>query len=206
MKSRYIQSFVVAAALSSLLGCGTARKHSDTVSEGQRAAQWFQKKQWGRGLALNVHPSVNTQAFFEQYHRNPALWEKAFAYLRDTDLEHIKPGKYPIQGDTLTAAVTEGPAKELDKAAWEAHRRYVDLQYVIRGREKMAVAPIDSAELVKPYDEKKDVANYKAEGTYYTAGPGTYFLFFPADVHRPSIRAEGYDTVKKIVLKIRVAD
>jgi biofilm protein TabA len=85
----------------------------------------------------------------------------------------------------------------LDKAGWESHKKYIDLQYVIRGKEQIAVSPIDKATVTKPYDETKDVANYTAEGTFYTAEPGTFFLFFPQDVHRPNIKVAGYDMVKK---------
>lgn len=206
MKIRSLFCCFLAAALFGLLSCGTAHKTSDVSAGGQKAEQWFKKKQWGKGLTLNVHPSVDKAAFYEQYQKNPALWEKAFAYLRDTDLEQVKPGKYPIQGDTLFATVTEGPLKEFDQTGWESHRKYIDLQYIIRGREKMGVAPVAGAQVTTPYQEKKDAANYSTEGTYYTAAPGTYFLFFPSDAHRPSIKVEGYDIVKKVVLKIKVAE
>lgn len=202
MKKAGAAGLLILTIIMGLAGCGTAQK----ASAGRSAERWFNRKEWGRGLALTVHPSVDKKAFAEQYHKNPALWEAAFAFLRDHDLETIRPGKYPIMGDTLQASVTEGPPKEEEKAAWEAHRRSIDLQYVIRGREKMGLVPLSAAREVKPYDEKKDVANYSAGGVYYTAAPGTYFLFFPGDVHRPSIRVEGYDTVKKIVLKIRVME
>lgn len=204
MKKQITFCCLAITMLAGLLGCGTAHKAAD--SSEQSAEQWFEGKQWGKGLSLKVYPSVNKEAFYEQYHKSPELWEKAFAYLKKTDLEAIQPGKYPIQGDSLFATVTEGPDKEFDKTGWESHRKYIDLQYIIRGKEKMGVAPVASAQVIKPYDEKKDVANYTAEGVYYTAAPGTYFLFFPSEAHRPSIKVEGYDVVKKIVLKIRVAD
>ena len=57
--------------------------------------------------------------------------------------------------------------------------------------------------MTKPYDETKDVANYTAEGTTYQAEPGTFYLFFAEDVHRPNIKVEGFDVVKKLVVKIK---
>jgi beta-galactosidase beta subunit len=35
--------------------------------------------------------------------------------------------------------------------------------------------------------------------------PGTFFLFFPTDAHRPGIKVEGNDVVKKLVIKIHLA-
>ena len=52
----------------------------------------------------------------------------------------------------------------------------------------------------------KDVANYSATGTVHTAEPGTFFLFFPNDVHKPNMKVDGYDVVKKLVIKIHVVN
>ena len=58
-----------------------------------------------------------------------------------------------------------------------------------------------------PYDEKKDVMNYDIkDGEFYLSGPSTFFIFFPQDAHRPSIKAEGFDIVKKVVIKVKVAN
>jgi biofilm protein TabA len=65
---------------------------------------------------------------------------------------------------------------------------------------------INKATVTKPYNEKATVQQYTAEGTSYTAEPGTFFLFFPQDVHRPNIKVAGYDVVKKLVIKIKVVN
>lgn len=170
------------------------------------AKQWVKRKEWQNGSKLNVAPSVNAVEFYKQYHADPALWQKVFTYLRDTDLEKLAPGKYPIDGDKAYASVTEAPSKEMDKANWESHRNYIDLQYVIKGKEKIGVVPINRAVVTNFYDPAKDAANYTAKGKYYIAEPGTFYLFFPQDVHRPNIKVDGFDTVKKLVIKIHVAN
>ncbi|WP_428331253.1 YhcH/YjgK/YiaL family protein [Mucilaginibacter sp.] len=170
------------------------------------AAKWLNKGEWKNGLKLKVHQSVNKLVFAEQYQKNKAVWDKVFAFLRDSDLANIKPGKYVIDGDNAFASITEAPSKEFDKSAWESHRKYIDLHYVIKGREKIGVASITSATVIIPYNEKTDGANYTAEGQYYLATPDLFFLFFPADVHRPNIKVDGYDKVKKLVIKINMAD
>jgi len=183
---------------------------AQTKTEGsvnlQIAEKWLQSNSWKDGLKLTPHPSTNAVEFYKQYHSNKTLWDKAFLFLKETNLDTLSTGKHPIDGDNAYASVTEAPSKELDKAGWESHKKYIDLQYVIRGKEQIAVSPIDKATVTKPYDETKDVANYTAEGTFYTAEPGTFFLFFPQDVHRPNIKVAGYDIVKKIVIKIKVVN
>ena len=170
------------------------------------AATWLNKKEWKNGLKLDVSPSVNKIVFAEQYHKNQAAWDKAFAFLRDSDLTKLKPGKYPIDGTNVYATITEAPSKEFQNSAWESHRKYIDLQYVIKGQETIGVAPVSKATVTKPYNEASDGANYNAEGQYYIAMPGIFFLFFPGDAHRPNIKVAGFDVVKKIVIKIKVAD
>jgi YhcH/YjgK/YiaL family protein len=168
------------------------------------AKKWVKSREWSNGLNLKVNSAVDNVEFARQYHANKALWDKAFAFMRDEKLEDIKPGKYPIDGDNVFASVTNSPSKEFERSAWESHRRYIDLQYVIKGKEKIGVAPLAEATVIKPYNEAKDGANYDAAGKYYIATPKEFFLFFPGDVHRPNIKVAGYDTVKKLVIKIRV--
>ena len=128
---------------------------------------------------------------------------KAFAYLKNTDLNKIAKGKYPIDGDNVFASVTADSSKNFDKTNWESHRKYIDIQYVINGEEMIGVYPVSKATVTKEYDEKRDAANYSADGKLYSATPGTFFIFFPSDAHRPNITPGGNLVVKKIVIKVK---
>lgn len=180
-----------------------ALKSSAQVNE-KAAVKWVNKGEWKQGLKLKLHLSTNKILFYAQYHKNPAKWNKAFAFLRDSELTRLKPGRYAIDSNNVYATITESPSKEFDQSAWESHKNYIDLQYVISGKERIGVAPVSSATVVKPYNPSTDSANYTADGQYYIADPGTFFLFFPTDAHRPNIKVDGFDTVKKIVIKIKV--
>src|ERR1700744_6224057 len=115
------------------------------------AAKWVKQGEWKNGMKLNVDESVNKVVFAEQYHKNRAVWDKAFAFLRDSDLNKLKPGKYAIDVTNAYATITEAASKEFDKSAWESHRNYIDLQYVIKGEEKIGVAPVATTTATKPY-------------------------------------------------------
>jgi YhcH/YjgK/YiaL family protein len=167
------------------------------------AREWVNSKEWANGLSLNVAPSVDAQEFYKQYQANKAVWDKVFRFLKYHNLDTLAVGKHPIDGDNAYASITYGPSKTLDEAKWESHRKYIDLQYVIKGEEKIEVAPVNTATVITPYDETRDAANYTADGTYYIAMPGTFYLFFPQDAHRPNIKVDGYDLVKKLVIKIK---
>lgn len=186
-----------------LFSAGLASAQQQTWTA-KNAKAWVKGKVWANGLKLKLSPSTNNIEFAKQYAANKAIWDKAFEFLRERNLNEIAPGKYPIDGDNVFASVTEGPSKEFDQSAWESHQNYIDLQYVISGKEKIGVAPIESLTVTKPYDAAKDGANYSGDGKYYVATPDEFFLFFPADGHRPNIKVDGYDKVKKLVIKIRV--
>ena len=171
----------------------------------QTAIAWFNKMEWKNGLSTKPHPTVNKLVFARQYHNNQEVWDKSLAFLRDNDLNTIDPGKYEIDGEHAFAIITEAPSKTFDAAKWEAHLKYIDIQYVIRGAEKIGITPLALSTVSKPYDEANDYANYEAEGTFYTATPAEFFLFFPEDVHRPNILIEGFEVVKKIVIKVQIA-
>jgi YhcH/YjgK/YiaL family protein len=168
------------------------------------AKKWIKKREWN-STRLNVQPSVNAIEFYMQYHRNPGLWQKVFTWLSNINIDTLPAGKYPIDGDAAFASITEGPTNEFNKTTWESHRNYTDLQYIIKGREKIGVSPVNKAAVTKPYSDKRDVANYRAEGSYHTAMPGIFYLFFPQDAHRPGIKVSGYPVVKKLVIKIHTS-
>ncbi|MDP9049066.1 MAG: YhcH/YjgK/YiaL family protein [Bacteroidota bacterium] len=170
------------------------------------AKKWVKSKQWAEALPVNVHRSVNALEFERQYKTNKEYWDKAFAFMKDKNLKELPVGKYLIDGDNVYATITDGPEKEFEKTAWESHRKYIDIQYVIIGKEKIGVESLANATVSKPYDETKDFANYTAKGKFYIATPAEFLLFFPSDVHRPNIKVDGFDTAKKLVIKIRCAN
>jgi len=178
---------------------------STTKHAGGDAQRWLQAGSWSNGFSWKPHASIDAATFRSQYAANKAYWDLAFSFLGQTDLSALPAGRHPIDGENVYASVTHNPSRDLDSTEWEAHRDYIDIQAVIAGEELIGVHPVASAVLTKPYDAKRDVANYKAEGTLHTARPGTFFIFFPTDAHRPNITPGGNRPVKKIVIKLRAA-
>jgi biofilm protein TabA len=177
-------------------------QNKDSIARAKKANKWVKSRVWAKNLKLKTDPSVNSVEFERQYEANPALWDKVFQFLGDSKLATLAPGKYPIEGTDAYATVAASPPKNLDDVKWESHRKFIDLQYVIAGKVKLGVATVSSATVTAPYDETRDAANYAAEGKYYEATPEEFFLFFPQDAHRPDIKIDGYDTLKKLVIKV----
>jgi len=181
--------------------CSQVKAQStDSKKENEK---WFNKKEWLGGLKLQPHSSVDVQEFARQYHANQKYWDEAFAFLKNNDLSKLAPGKYPIDGDNVYASVTEDSTKDYDKSKWESHRKYIDLQYVISGEEKIGVTPVGNVKVTEPYSAEKDIAHYSGPGALYFAKPGTFFIFPPGTAHRPGITTGGNKKDHKIVIKIK---
>ncbi|MGH2644149.1 MAG: YhcH/YjgK/YiaL family protein [Chitinophagaceae bacterium] len=193
--------------LASFCGYMAAAQSSPVNNISKKAAEkWMEHGSWRKGFFEKPAPSINAQTFYIQYHKHPEWWEKAFVFLNRKDLSSLATGNYPIVGQDVYASISTYVPKDFDKTQWEAHRKYADIQCMIEGEEKIGESPISKLAETVPYNESKDAANYKGPGKYYVARPGTFFIFFPGEGHRPNIKVNAGDTmmVKKIVIKMRV--
>jgi YhcH/YjgK/YiaL family protein len=184
--------------------CLTASAQSTDWTK-KKASKWFKEKEYLNGLAATPHESIDKVQFAQQYHANKAIWDKAFAFLKETDLSTLTSGRHEIDGANAFALVSEGPSKDYDKTAFESHKNYIDLQFVISGEEKMGKATLASLTIDKPYNERNDIMFYTGDGEIYLVPQNTFMLFFPSDAHRPSITPGGNKVVKKVVIKILFA-
>ncbi len=179
--------------------------NADTASwTKKKAAEWYKKLDWLNGLKIKPSGSVNQKEFAHQYHLHKQRWDKAFAYLKSTDLSSLEPGKFPIDSDEVYAIVTVSGSKDFNQTKWEAHHNYADIHYMISGEEKIGIASVNGATIVTSYDPAKDIAFYNATGKFYLANQGVFFIFFPQlDAHRPGIKVPESGKEKKIVIKVR---
>ncbi len=148
-------------------------------------------------------PMVNQAEFARQYRANPERWDRAFWWLRHTDLATLPAGRYPIDGDDVYATISDGPPKMIDTTEWESHRNFEDIHYVISGCEQIGIIPVGKAKLLRPYEAEKDLASYSAKGKYYPGNPGRFYIVTTEEAHRPGLKADGCDHLKKLYIKVR---
>ena len=115
----------------------------------------------------------------------------------------ISVGKYEIDGENIYALVQQYNTKLKKDGFWEAHRRYIDLQYVIQGAEKIGYANL-SRLTQGEYDASKDFLPLYGEGDFLTLKDGSFVILMPEDAHMPGIAFDSLLPVKKIVIKISV--
>ena len=87
---------------------------------------------------------------------------------------------------------------------WEAHRRYVDVQFVATGTERMGVARLEQMREREAYDAARDVAFFESGTEFVTIREGMFAIFGPEDVHSPCHRAGEPALVRKVVVKAAV--
>ncbi|WP_339813862.1 YhcH/YjgK/YiaL family protein [uncultured Imperialibacter sp.] len=190
--------------LTALSMCFELQAQSGKALGKKESKEWFKERKWLSNDNLVPHKSIDQQELARQYSAHKDWWDKAFAYMQRDDLASIKPGRYPIDGENVFVIVSDGPTKELAKTKYESHKVYADIHYVFDGKEKIGIAPVEGSTVTEPYDAEKEIMFHEAKGKYYEENPETFFVVFPGkDAHRPGVKVEGYDTVKKIVIKVR---
>lgn len=134
--------------------------------------------------------------------------QMALEWLQKTHLAGMTPGRYEIDGTNVYALVQEYTSKPRDPAQGagklEAHRKYIDVQYIVSGVEQIGYANTEDAKVTVPYDESKDVLFVDAPCDFVTLRAGMFMLLGPNDAHMPGIMAISSQPVRKVVVKIIV--
>ncbi len=165
----------------------------------------FEDKGLWRGWRATPHPTINWQIFSEYYDRDPDIWDRAFDFLKNTDLMDLDAGMYDIEPGKLMVMVQEYTTREIPETQYEAHLKFADIQYVAVGTERIGIANLKDTRVIKPYDSRKDIVFLHAvEEQVYRASQDIFFVFFPNDAHRPCMKDKVCARVKKVVAKIRL--
>ncbi|MDD3012162.1 MAG: YhcH/YjgK/YiaL family protein [Candidatus Gastranaerophilales bacterium] len=128
----------------------------------------------------------------------------ALKFLEENNLSRMNSGRYAVDGDDIFTLFQSYMTKEVQECKWEVHRRYIDVQFILQGREKMGYAGLEKMEVIQDYDEETDVAFLEGEGDFFNVTSGYFVIFEPDDVHMPGIAADTSEPVKKFVVKIKI--
>lgn len=125
-------------------------------------------------------------------------------------LREIRPdiqiGVYNLS-PTVKAIVSEYTTKIENVNGYEAHRDYIDIQYLISGIERIGYMPLNHLKETKTYNKEEDIAFYRDESgasQYLLLGNGFFTILFPQDGHMPQLAVNAPMEVKKVVVKVRV--
>ena len=116
-------------------------------------------------------------------------------------------GRYDIT-DRIYANVEEYNTKSELDANLEGHRKYIDIQLLISGQERIDFINIDGLKVLESYDCVKDIIFYKKPrvelNKLYLNGRN-FAIFYHQNAHTPGITTLGLQKKKKkVVIKIAV--
>lgn len=143
----------------------------------------------------------------EMYYGLNKGFKAAFDFIKKATEEDLPVGKYEINGTEVYGLVQEYTAKAPQDCKIEAHKNYIDIQYVVSGVEVITAFDIAKATPTSDYNPEKDIQfyEYNEKSADCTVESGEYLILFPNDVHRPGMAVEGNAVpVKKIVVKVKL--
>ncbi len=143
-------------------------------------------------------------SFTDCYAAISPAFQKAFAFLKNTNLGSLEIGRHDIDGDNAFALVSTYAPKPVGDAKWEAHRKYADIQVIVAGEEKQGFAPMSESTDSEGYIAERDIEFLRVKSAHYILlKPGLFAVYFPQDAHQPGVAACS-ENVRKIVVKVRV--
>lgn len=128
-------------------------------------------------------------------------------YLRDLN-PGVEVGVHELT-PRVKAIVSEYTTKHENEYGYEAHRQFIDIQYLISGKEKVGCLPLEYLKETRAYTVENDAAFYKEAGVKpleLLLGNGYFAIFFPQDGHMPQLCVEYPEPVKKVVIKVRIRE
>ena len=130
----------------------------------------------------------------------PGLAEAVEAINALTD---FTPATHPLP-DGCKFIVQQGTTKAAEGRQLEAHRKFLDIQYILEGGETVGWAPVDTLTPAGEFSTEKDAGMYTGHCDYLFIQPGYCYVVFPEDAHLPGSHLETPVDYKKIVVKLKV--
>ena len=120
-----------------------------------------------------IFDTLDNHSFYSRL--EPHL-EDVFRFLTESDLATLPIGRINLSGDNLYALVQEYDTKLPNAGKWEAHRKYIDVQYLMRGVERMGFANLRTMRLAE-YIPEKDFQALSGSGNFVDVFAGSFVIF-----------------------------
>lgn len=144
---------------------------------------------------------LDTLDNFEKYVAMHPSFKRVFEVLKHAS--ELKEGRNEISGEDIFAMRDTRVGKTKDKARVEAHDKYIDVQFILKGKDTMGWIPRSKCKEVSvEYDAVKDAIFYiDVPQRWFDVHAGEFAIFFPQDGHAPSVSD---DVIDKIVVKVKI--
>jgi len=139
----------------------------------------------------------------EKYYSLHPLFKTAFEYILKNDNTKLQSGKHELIEDKLFVLINTYFSKSIDDSFSESHKKYIDIQLVISGKERMGFGHFDNF-AHEQYDSEKDLQKHSGKLNFVDVEKNHFTVFFPHDIHMPGLLIDKPEEVIKIVVKVAV--
>ena len=143
----------------------------------------------------------------KQYSGIHAGVDKALEAMKQYTADNYPLGKVEIDGDNVFLLLNSYETRTKEEAKAEAHRKYIDVMYMVEGAETIYVKSVDRLKnITTEYTPEMEalLADTDEDATAVRLEAGYFVVLFPQDAHSPACDADGKHTVKKIIGKVKV--
>lgn len=122
-------------------------------------------------------------------------------------LDELETGNISLLGEEIFAKILAYNTSKDNNQMVEAHRQYVDIQFLLEGEEKIHCYDQPELKIRTAYSEESDCEFYfPSEAAKFSTvylKRGFFAIFFPEDAHLAALNPEASEIqIKKIVIKI----
>ena len=118
-------------------------------------------------------------------------------------LDSLEPRTVPLSGGNKIL-VQAGTTKNAADCLTEAHREYLDIQYILEGEEVVGWAPVKALTPAEEFNTVKDKGMYAGAVDFMTIRAGYCYVVFPEDGHMPGVHLDEPKNYRKLVVKLKV--
>lgn len=185
---------------------GLAGCPADAVQFVKQACDYIAPHKAGEGAVRDYieYIIVKNENGYERENLKERL-DEAVDIISNIDFLSLEVGTY-IVSPNFYYTVQEYTAFDEDEAQYESHRKYIDIQWVYEGEERLMITDIGNLVPSGKYDEDKDLILYN-KANYLTSMilvPGSCAILFPKDAHKPTRFLGKACKIKKVVGKLRI--
>lgn len=135
---------------------------------------------------------------------NPRL-KAAFEWLTKHAAGDIPDGRSELDGDKLVALPQRYDTHPFNAKLFETHKKYIDIQYIISGSEKIYIGDPAGMDVAVEFSEAKDIAFHDGRGSAVDMAAGDFMIIWPHEAHCPGCDPVSEAVaVRKIIMKVAV--
>ena len=118
-------------------------------------------------------------------------------------------GKFDVDGENQFVMIFNDSTSPAEERRQELHGKYLDIQIVLAGQEKMVFINLAAPQGRAEWLEGKDIAflpleQQGLEEKSFIMNAGDFVVFYPGELHKPMCTVGENAPVKKAVVKILV--